>query len=216
MMKGIFGSRLRGFALAGTVAAALGGGVPATALAALPPMPATGTGVLSTDSSSCTNPLLSQPFLSAGDSSYYTLLPGETHGNVDGAGWTLGGKASLVSTTTAGGAAGTVLNLPSGGYAITPSICVTSLYPTARTEVRDLVGAEGVQMYVSYEGTSTWMNPRNTGQFHGNGTAWTLSTPVNLQPAGVAGWQIVRFLFVAGGTTSDFQMYDFWVDPRMK
>jgi hypothetical protein len=32
----------------------------------------------------------------------------------------------------------------------------------------------------------------------------------------VAGWQQVRFTFVAGGTTSRFQADDFWVDPRSR
>jgi hypothetical protein len=65
-------------------------------------------------------------------------------------------------------------------------------------------------------GTSTWLNPKNTGQFHGAGTNWSPSAPVNLQPTKQTGWQIVRFVFMPGGRTSDFRMYDFYVDPRMK
>ncbi len=51
------------------------------------------------------------------------------------------------------------------------------------TMVRDVVGSEGVFFYVGYEGTNTWTNPRNTGQVHGQQTAWTLSNPVNVQPS---------------------------------
>jgi len=38
---------------------------------------------------------------------------------------------------------------------------------------------------------------------------------MNVQPSGTAGWQQVRFTFVAGGNTSRFQADNFWVDPRM-
>ena len=80
--------------------------------------------------------------------------------------------------------------------------------------MRDVVGSEGVFFYVSYAGTNTWNNPQNTGQVHGQQTNWTLSNPVNVQPSNTPGWQLVRFTFVAGGKTSDFQIYNFYVDPR--
>ena len=115
----------------------------------------------------------------------------------------------------ADGTTGTVLDLPSGAAAISPEVCVTSDYPTARGMVRDVVGSEGVFFYVSYEGTSTWATPKNTGQFHGSGTAWTLGGAINVQPYKVSGWQPVRFTFIGGGKTSDFQVYNFQVDPRM-
>jgi hypothetical protein len=168
------------------------------------------------DTSSCTDPLLSQPFVSSHDSNWYTLAPGENADSFGGAGWTLSGGASITTTTLADGSVGTVLNLPSGAQAESPIMCVTSAYPVARAEVRDVKGSEGVFFYVSYEGTNTWPNARNTGQMHGNQTAWTLANPVNVQPAGGTNWQPVRFTFVAGGKTSDFQLYDFYVDPHCK
>jgi hypothetical protein len=79
-----------------------------------------------------------------------------------------------------------VLDLPSGSKAVAPVACVTSSYPTFRTFVRNVVGAEGVFFYASYAGANSWSNPNNTGQFHG------------------------------GGKTSDFQVYDAELDPRMK
>jgi hypothetical protein len=80
-----------------------------------------------------------------------------------------------------------------------------------------VVGGDGVQFYVSYQGTRTWEQPQNTGQLHGQNSKWTVSSPVNVQPDHhTPGWQIVRFAFVAGGRTSDFQLYNFYVDPRMK
>ena len=71
-------------------ALALGG--LAAAFAAVPAQAAS----TSVDTSTCSNPLLTQPFLSAKDSNWYTLLPGETPGNFDGAGWTLSGGAKVV------------------------------------------------------------------------------------------------------------------------
>jgi hypothetical protein len=81
--------------------------------------------------------------------------------------------------------------------------------------VRDVVGGEGVQFYVSYAGTKSWNHPRGSGQVHGRPSSWSLSTPVNIRPSKHLGWQLVRFTFVPGGQQSDFQIYDFYVDPRM-
>jgi hypothetical protein len=161
--------------------------------------------------SQCTEPQLTQPFLYAGDSNFYTLAPGQTPDSFDGSGWTLSGGASIKTTTVWDGTTGLVLDLPSGSKAVSPSICITSAYPTARMYVRDVVGSEGVFYYVSYEGTKTWETPKNTGQVHGN--EWTLSNPVNMQPEKVPGWQIVRVTLVPGGTKSDFQLYDLYIDP---
>jgi hypothetical protein len=170
----------------------------------------------SMDTSMCLNPLFSQPFLSAGDSNQYMLMPGESFDNFDGGGWDLSGGATITPTTLADGATGSVLDLPSGAKAVSPVICVASSYPTARTMVRDVQGSEGVFFYVSYEGTPTWNTPKNTGQVHGNNSSWSLATPVNMQPFNVAGWQPVQITLIPGGKTSDFQIYNLYVDPRMK
>jgi hypothetical protein len=69
---------------------------------------------------------------------------------------------------------------------------------------------------VSYWKNGAWTAPKNTGQFHGGSkSVWTLSNPMNIQPGSAAGWQQVRFTFVAGGNTSRFQVDNFWVDPRL-
>lgn len=159
---------------------------------------------------SCTDPSLTQPFLSAGDANWYTLAPGETPGSFNGDGWTLTGGASIQAN-----GAGAVLDLPSGAQAISPPMCVASDYPTARTMVRDVVGAEGVQVSVAYWGTKTATAAQAVGQVHGQKSAWTLSNPVNIHPGNLPGWQLVRFALTPGGTRSDFQVYDFWVDPHM-
>jgi hypothetical protein len=165
-----------------------------------------------TDGSSCRAPTLTQPFLAARDSNWYTLTPGETPGSFNGAGWTLSGGASIKAGQAG---AGSVLDLPSGSQAISPPMCVASDYPTARTMVRDAVGAQGVHIYVAYAGTKTAGQAQNVGQVHGQQSAWTLSNSFNIHPGNLPGWQLMRFTLVPGGTSSDFQVYDFYVDPRM-
>jgi hypothetical protein len=177
-------------------------------------IPATTT---STDPATCASPSMSQTFLSVKDRNWYTLAPGQSPDGFTGSGWTLTNGAQVVTTQLQNGQNGSVLDLPSGAVAVSPPICVTSDYPTARTVVRNVVGGDGVQFYVSYQGTRTWEQPQNTGQLHGQKSGWTVSSPVNVQPDHhTPGWQVVRFAFVAGGKTSDFQLYDFYVDPRMK
>jgi hypothetical protein len=192
-------------------------GILTTAVACLAAGPAMATpintsGMAWGDTSSCSDPALTQPFLSAGDRNWYTLAPGETPGSFNGAGWTLSGGASIQSGQIG---ADSVLDLPSGSEAISPPMCVASDYPTARTMVRNIVGAEGVQVFVAYAGTKSVNNAQGAGSVHGQHTAWTLSNPFNLHPGNLPGWQLVRFALVPGGKSSDFQVYDFYVDPRL-
>ena len=205
----------RAVGLAGLIGALLG------VVAAHPASAATTTQIPATpaftDPATCASPSMSQTFLSVKDRNWYTLAPGQSPEGFTGSGWTLANGAEIVTTQLQDGQSGSVLNLPTGSVAVSPPICVTSDYPTARTLVRNVVGGDGVQFYVSYQGTRTWEQPQNTGQLHGQQSNWTVSNPVNVQPDHhTVGWQIVRFAFVAGGRTSDFQVYNFYVDPRMK
>jgi len=170
----------------------------------------------SVNTAQCSQPEYVQPFLAAGDSNWYTLPPGESYNSFTGQGWQLSGGAKIVTTTLANGSQSSVLDLPSGSKAVSPIICVTSEYPTARALVRNVKGAEGVFFYVEYEATNTWNKAKNTGQIHGNNSEWTLVTPVNLQPEHTAGWQPMRITLVPGGQTSEFQVYNLYVDPRMR
>src|SRR5438552_3818600 len=86
-----------------------------------------------TEPSQCVEAALTQPFLYAGDTHWYTLAPGQTPGNFEGKSWVLSGGASIKKTTLYNGQTGSVLDLPSGSKAVSPSFCVTSEYPTART-----------------------------------------------------------------------------------
>jgi hypothetical protein len=199
--------------------AALAGGLAAAVLAlfATPALAVTVTAPAPADPlDNCSSPDLSQPFTAFKDRNYYTLAPGGDFANDDSSDWTLTGGAQVLDTGQADGSDGGVLDLPSGSQAVSPVMCVSVDYPTARLGVRNLQGAEGVFFFVSYYKNGFWSAPKNTGQFHGSHDDWTVSNPMNLQPTKTSGWQQVRFILVPGGRSSRFQVDDFWVDPRMK
>jgi hypothetical protein len=165
------------------------------------------------DTSSCSAPQLAQPFLSANDSNYYVLAPGQTGGGFTGEGWTLSGGASIQTVTLPDGSTQSVLNMPSRAQAVSPPICVTTAYPTARVRVRNVVGGDAVGFSVGYAGTKSWTHPRGGGDIHGHDSAWTLSNPVHMNPEKVAGWQLVQITLFAKGDHSDLQLYDLDIDP---
>jgi hypothetical protein len=77
--------------------------------------------------------------------------------------------------------------------------------------------AQGIAFYISYAGKRTWDKPQKTGRFHGRQGKWTASTRINLLPSHrTNGWQLARFVFVGAGKHGEIQLYDFYVDPRMK
>ena len=164
----------------------------------------------------CTNPTLGQVFAGFGDQNYYTLAPGESDSNFTGDGWTLLNGANITTAALNNGSTGNVLDLPSGSMAISPPMCIASNYPSARTMVRNVTGGGGVHVFVTYAGSSSWNRARDGGNCHGKGNAWGLSDHVNLQPANVTGWQIVRFALVPDGDHNDYQVYNFYVDPYSK
>jgi hypothetical protein len=208
MMKDLFSTRSRSFGVSGIIAVLFAGLSAAPALA--------GTSSISpVDTSGCSAPQLSQPFLSAKDSNWYTLVPGQSTDNFAGGGWTLSGGAQVTGAQLADGQTGSVLDLPSGSSAVSPPMCVSSDYPTARTMVRDVVGSQGVHISVSYAGTKTGDQPQNVGQVHGQQADWTISNSFNVHPGKLPGWHLVQFTLTPGGQNSDFQVYNFWVDPRM-
>jgi hypothetical protein len=163
----------------------------------------------------CSTGDVSQALLAYGDQNYYSLAPGGDFEDPSMPGWQLSGGASIVSTDR-NGQTTNVLDLPSGSKAVSPNVCVTRDYPTARAWVRNVKGSEGVFFYVSYVGTSTWDKPKNTGQIHGPGNSWGLATPVNLQPYGVDGWMQARITLIPGGKTSEFQVDDLNIDPKLR
>jgi hypothetical protein len=164
----------------------------------------------------CAPLTFTQALSSVRDSAWYTMVPGESPDNFGGTGWTLSGGASIKTTMLADGTQGQVLDLPSGATAYTPAICIDEGFQEARAEVNDIKGSEGVFFSVQPWAANGWGTAQNTGQIHSNG--WGLSGEMNLNN-NVGGWELVRFKLQAGGNVnnpSDFQIYNFWLDPRMK
>ena len=208
MTQGLFNRRL--FGMTGMLAVVVAGLVAGPAAAK-----STRTAQTSIDTSMCSDPLLSQPFVSLNDTNWYTLAPGQTADNFDGSGWTLSGGAQIITTQLADGQTGSVLDLPSGSTAVSPTVCVESDYPTARTMVQNGKGAN-IAFAVSYDGTPSWAKPQPAGSIKGSGTGWSLSDPFQVHPGNLPGWQLVRFTLAANGKAGDAQLYDFYIDPRMK
>ncbi len=199
------------------------GAVPAQALAKNATSTTTTPSTTTTSSAAaCTNPLLTQPFLAWGDSNWYALAPGEAADAFAGTGWTLAGGAKIVTTTLQDGTTGSVLDLPSGSTAVSPTVCLTSAYPTARMMMRNFSGSNGgsVGFSVSYAGTSTANSPLQTGTFKTTGAAggagaWFLSDPADLDPSTTSGWQLMKVTLTANGP-KEFQVYNLYLDPAMR
>ena len=169
------------------------------------------------DQPPCSAPKLSQAFLSFNDTGWYALFAGETTDNFDGAGWKLGGGAQIVTTKLIDGHVGPVLDLPAGSVATSPLLCVSPSFTTARAIMRTPSRQDGgVSVYISSRGSDTRSNPRSLGQLSASDTDWTATDPLSLQSAIRGGWQQVRFTLVAHGQRSEYQLYRFGLDPRMK
>jgi hypothetical protein len=203
----------------GATVAALGA---APAAAATTTAATTGAGATPVDTSSCTEPALTQPFRAWGDSNWYALAPGQTADDFTGAGWTLTGGAKIVTATLKDGTTGSVLDLHRGSEAVSPTICLTSDYPTARAMIRNVSGSNGgsVGFSVSYAGTGTATAPVQTGTFKTTGSAgvagdWAPSDPANLDPSTTPDWQLMRITLTATGP-KEFQVYNLYNDPMMR
>ena len=177
----------------------------------------------------CPGQTFAQPFASSGDSNYYTLVEGSEFTSPS-EGWQLIGGAHIVSTTRPDGSVGSVLDLPSGSAAVSPPVCVTLQYPTARVYTNTVQGKSDVAVSVAYPGTLTASKPKQVGAIQeeqngnyeggeGQDTTWALSAPFNVQPelGGKAEeTRQARFIFAAGGKGSETQLYGLYVDPRMR
>lgn len=215
-------NRWRGLALGGVVcvAAALAPAAPALASTQLLNLSSSGASVagVALAGSDCSTPSLSQPFLSWGDSNWYTLAPGQSVDNLDGSGWTLLSGASTRSSSLLDGSSGSVLNLPPLSIAISPPVCVESDYPTARAIIKTTLGAHVsvAALYADALGQGVTENILQTGLSGalGGASTWAPSGIVQVHPGNLPGWQVVQFVFV-NLSVGDLQLYDFYVDPRM-
>jgi len=165
----------------------------------------------------CPGQSFSQPFVALGDYNYYTLVPGSEFNNPP-EGWELRGGAQVLSTTLPNGSAGAALDLPSGSSAVSPPVCVTLRYPSARVYVRTLEGKSATAVAVSYFETKSETKPRPVGEVKATQGAWEASEPFSVLPQlGGKGDETreVRFVFTAGGSSNTL-IYDLYVDPWMK
>jgi hypothetical protein len=161
---------------------------------------------------SCSAPAVSQLFLPWGDNEWYAMIPGESPDSFAGTGWTLSGGATIRVQTLADRQLGAVLDMPSGSKAVSPPMCIGDGYPIAKTLIRYGYGSSGSVAFTPYDLTTK----KQMGTMHLPGrAAWSLTPPVNVLPGAISGWHIMQFTYVAGGKSSDFQIYDFGVDPRM-
>lgn len=164
--------------------------------------------------SSCAEPVLTQAFLSAAnDTAEYSLVPGESAGSFTATNWFMANGANVQTDSQANGKLGSVLDLPTGAFALSPPMCVASNYPYARAMVRSIAGNGSAQVFVVYQNGSSYQVV-NGGDATGNGKAWTLSGDISLQPASGSGWQIARFAVYA--PSSEMQLYNLYVDPYAK
>ena len=161
--------------------------------------------------STCEGQTFSQPFEALGDYNYYTLVPGAQF-NGPSEGWRLSDGAQIVEATRADGSRAGVLDVPEGARAVSPPVCVTLLYPSARVFVRNAEGG-GVKVAVAY--ASTGVVARVAG-VRGQ-TSWTASEPFSVLPElGGAGEEARYVRFVFTGRVGDTQLYGLYVDPWMK
>jgi hypothetical protein len=174
----------------------------------------------------CPGQTFSQPFAGLGDANYYTPVEGSEF-NSPAEGWELAGGAHIVNTTRPDGSTGSALDLPSGSAAVSPPVCVTLQYPTARMWTNTVQGKSDVLVSVAYANTKTASKPKQVGAIQEEendesnrpDTGWTLSAPFDVQPelgGKVEETRQVRFIFAATGKASDTELYGLYVDPRMR
>jgi hypothetical protein len=166
----------------------------------------------------CPGQTFSQPFQSLGDVNYYTLVEGSEFGQGE-QGWLLLGGARIVEASRPDGSQGPVLDLPGGAVAISPPVCVTLQYPSARTWTEAGPSAGSLTVAVSYHaGRNAAGWSVNVGSISGaSSEGWELSRPMALDPqlgGREEGVRYARFLYVANGRRADFHVSGLYVDPR--
>ena len=163
--------------------------------------------------STCEGQTFSQPFATLNDFNYYTLVAGSQF-NGPSEGWRLSDGAQIVQATRPDGSIGGVLDVPEGSRAVSPPVCVTLLYPSARVYVRNMEGSAALRVAVAY--ASTGIVARVAG-LRGENESWTVSAPFSVLPElGGAGEETRAVRFVFTGRSGDTQLYGLYVDPWMK
>jgi hypothetical protein len=167
----------------------------------------------------CTSPVLYQPFLPFLDGNWYSLTPGESYDNFDGGSWTLSGGATTTSTTLQDGTTGLVLSLPKGSKAVSPPLCLNNTYPYMRV-MEQAANAGQLSFAISYMSTTgTYGSSKSIGSVTPSSTgAWALSSQLRLSSGPYTGWNYAILTITGAGskTTSTSSLYNLYLDPRMK
>lgn len=168
----------------------------------------------------CPGQTFSQPFEAFEDDNYYTLVNGSEF-NAGPEGWVLRNGAAVVEGTRPDGGTGGVLELPGGAWAISPPVCVTLQYPTARAWVQTVEGSGGVSVGVYYAGTRHGPGRAEHVALLGSEEAgeWELSDPFEVKPelaGSEEGVREVRFVYANQNRHSVFRLSALYVDPRMR
>ena len=188
------------------------------ALSVLVALVSAGSAQAATISTTCTEPVLYQPFLPYLDGNWYSLTPGESYDEFNGTGWTLSSGAGITTTTLQDGSTGSVLTLPRGSKAVSPPLCLNNTYPYLRTMLHASAGGS-IIFSISYLSTSgTYSSPKTIGTVTTTSTGWVLTSQVRIPSGPYTGWNYGRLTMTGGGskTTSTASTYNLYLDPRMK
>ena len=108
--------------------------------------------------------------------------------------------------------------------AITPPVCVTLQYPTARVYTGAVEGQENVAVAVAYPNSSTQRRvavipTEASGESSAEAPTWKLSEAFEIRPelgGTTEGTRKVRFIFKGQSGSGDAQVYGLNVDPWMR
>jgi hypothetical protein len=167
----------------------------------------------------CAVPQSAPVFSALGDQASYALVPGGAF--QDGAaGWTLN-NASVVS----GGEPWNVsnlsnpqsLNIQPGGSATSPTVCVSSLFPSWRFFAQSADGSSSSQLHVGVQWSDNYGHSGYIPAWNFSGSqfsSWQASSPLVLGSVLAPGYTVnVRFVFTADPNGGAWNIDDVYVDP---
>jgi len=166
----------------------------------------------------CVAPTLARQFASFGDTNEYAIVPGESSDSFVGTGWTLSGGAKLLTTKLYDGASSQVLDLPSGAKAVSPTMCVTDAYSSARAMIKTVSGSSDLTAtakYTSAPGSST-STTVTSETLTGSGIGWSLSSALTINPPTASGWEQAVFTRQNTCKAGELQLYNFFIDPKQR
>ena len=193
----------------------------AAAIASLALAAPANAGILTASAKDCGDETLSKPFAQFGDQANYKFVK---NGGFEGGatGWTLSGKAKVVSGNepwkVAGASHGKSLVLPAGSNAISPVSCVGLAEPTVRFFAKKnkapLLGISTLAVSVYVKTSLGLVVPVPVGVVLGNGQ-WKPTPPMliiaNLLPLLPGDRTPVAFQFTP--LLGEWQIDDLYVDP---